>query len=603
MFGKLSIKARIIVAATAMMALVAVVLTLALGRLSAAAQTEAALKRMETSLRVLVEWFETEFDTIQIQYTEDGALDRVVWPEVPDSGTFFSHQQIDMVGRITAETATLFAWDPEEGDFIRRTTNITKDDGSRAVGTYLGRDNPVHAAMLREETYRGEAVILGRPYLTVYEPIVTPAGEVVGIFYVGVDRRALDTAIATQRRVSAIVTLGIAGVGALLMFLAVRGMLRPLDALGKAIDRMAGGDLESEVPHGARRDEVGRIAASTEAFRTRHREAQSREAEARARDEAFREAQADQARMVEVLRDRMACLADKNLGARIDTAFPAEFEDLRRDFNAVCDRLTEAIASARTVSETLHVSAREIGSMSDELAQRVESQAATLEQSAAAIATMAKSGRQIAARAEEADALAGRSRTLARDSSQSLEQTVQAMHGIKSNSDEIARIISVIDDIAFQTNLLALNAGVEAARAGEAGKGFAVVASEVRNLAQMASKSADDIRVIVERSAAEVREGHALVEQTESRLGEVLAQVETLGGVLSGIAEAVRDQATGLDEVDAGVRSLDETTQQNAAMVEESNAASQTLLSHAGELARSLSGFRYDEDPELKAAA
>ena len=551
-------------------------------------ELDAALSRQETSLRVLVNKFSSRYDGIDMQLDSEGVVDRVLWDALPE---IEGHDLIDEVGLISGETATLFAWVPEEGDFLRRTTNIVKPDGTRAVGTWLGTENPVHAAMLRKETYYGEAVILGKPYFTVYQPIVTSAGDVIGIFYVGVDRGLIDAANAERWRlglmlVSVALVLGIGAVWLLLL----RG-LRPLRELSERLSDMAGGDLEAPVPHTRRPDELGRAAGAVEVFRSQLR--QAREEEARAEKK-----RAEEHRVVVALKTGLERLARRDLTVRIEgEAFPEDYEPLRRNFDAGVASLAEALEKAAAVAEGVRMTASEIGSTSDDLAQRVETQAGTLVQSADSLNTLTETGREIAGNVETADELAMNSRRLANESGEVVRSAIDAIARIEHASEQINQIITAIDDIAFQTNLLALNAGVEASRAGPAGKGFAVVALEVRNLAQTAAGSAQEIKTLIQSSNEEVQKGSDLVQKTGASLQEVQKQVESLGELITDVSGAVRRQTSGLTEINEGLQHLQNTTQHNAAVVEELNAAGQGLNDEAGHLTRTLGVFDLPNAP------
>jgi methyl-accepting chemotaxis protein len=547
-----------------------------------AAERDAALLRQEMSLRVLVDQFANRFDGVDIQLDARGVVDTVSWEVLPD---IEGHDLIDAVGRISGETATLFAWVPEEGDFIRRTTNIIKPDGSRAVGTWLGKANPVHAAMLREETFQGEAVILGKPYYTIYQPIVSPTGQVIGIFYVGVDRSQSDATNAerAQRGLLATSLAVVLGISVVLMLIS-RG-LRPLRRVAARLDAMAQGDLDAPVPHAARPDALGQAARAVEVFRTSLIKAQQEETLAEARRQ-------EQQRMVLALKAGLERLARRDLTAKIEgETFPPEYEGLRSDFDAGVASLAEAMENAYSVAEGVRKAATEIGSTSDELAQRVETQAGTLVHSAEALNTLTETGKQISDNAQTADDLAMNSRRLAKESGDVVRSAIEAITRIEHASEQINQIITAIDDIAFQTNLLALNAGVEASRAGPAGKGFAVVALEVRNLAQTAAASAQEIKTLIQTSNEEVKKGSDLVQKTGASLEQVQEQVENLGELITGVSVAVRRQTTGLSEINEGVQHLQNTTQHNAAVVEELNAAGHGLNDEAGRLTGTLGVF------------
>ena len=545
---------------------------------------EAAQTRQNASLRVLVFEFMDHFPGIDVDLAEDGSIAAVRWDglTVPET-----HDLIDTVGRISGETATLFEWVPEEGDFIRRTTNIVKPDGSRAVGTWLGKDNPVHARMLERQTFRGEAVILGKPYFTVYQPVLDADDNVIGILYVGVDRGAVEKKV-TERMLIGLGASALAVVGGIIAMLMMLGWaLRPMSQITARLESMADGELEEPVPHTDRPDELGTTAQVVEDFRQQLKDA--RAAEARSA-----EARVIQDRVVAAMRKGLETLSKRDLTARIEMdSVPAEYAALRRDFDNGMKSLADALQQADGVAANVRSAASEIGTTSDELARRVELQAATLMQSAEALNSLTSTSREIADNVEQANGLAARSRELSDESGQVVRDAIAAINRIEEASDKINQIITAIDDIAFQTNLLALNAGVEAARAGEAGKGFAVVASEVRGLAQTAANSAQEIKALILASGAEVSEGSRLVQKTGTSLSEVQEQVESLGQLISNIAGAVRVQADGLADINEGVQRLEGATQENAAIVEELNAAGQSLNIEAEQLSESMGLFHH----------
>ncbi|MDP0928316.1 methyl-accepting chemotaxis protein [Paracoccus onubensis] len=327
----------------------------------------------------------------------------------------------------------------------------------------------------------------------------------------------------------------------------------------------------------------------------------AREAKANSNRETERQAQA---RVVGEIGAGLNRLANGDLTEAIPSPeqdpFPAEYEALREAYNSVVLILSGALSRFSDVADQVRGGSAEITSAAEDLSSRAETQAATLEQSAAALNELTESVRSTAIRAKNAENASLENRKIAESGASVVREAVEAMKGIEKSSDQITRIIGVIDDIAFQTNLLALNAGVEAARAGEAGRGFAVVASEVRGLAQRASESAREIKTLISKSATQVEAGSALVDRTGECLEQILHKALDVSDQISAIAIAASEQSTGLGEITVGVNQLDQVTQQNAAVAESTNAVAVSLVQRADDLMREFARFSIGEtsDPD-----
>jgi methyl-accepting chemotaxis protein len=288
----------------------------------------------------------------------------------------------------------------------------------------------------------------------------------------------------------------------------------------------------------------------------------------------------------------LASLAANNLTHRITGPIAPEFEKVRADFNGAMDTLQVALRAVASGASGVGVGAEQIADASDDLSRRTEQQAASLEETAAALDEITTTVTRSAEGAERASAAAASTRAEAERSGEVVNEAVAAMGEIEKSAKQISQIIGVIDEIAFQTNLLALNAGVEAARAGEAGKGFAVVASEVRALAQRSADAAKEIKALIVTSSTQVERGVKLVGDTGEALLAIAGKVSDMVGMISEIARASQEQATGLAEVNTAVTHMDQATQQNAAMVEESTAAAATLRVQSKDLAELVGRFR-----------
>jgi methyl-accepting chemotaxis protein len=302
--------------------------------------------------------------------------------------------------------------------------------------------------------------------------------------------------------------------------------------------------------------------------------------EERARDAA------NQAAIVSALGEALARVARGDLTARVNGAMASEFQALQSDFNNAMRIMEEAMGQVAGATEGIRLGADEIGQAADDLSRRTEQQAASLEETAAALDQITATVRTTASGAKQASAVIAAAKTDAERSGEVVSDAVAAMGQIESSSREIGKILGVIDEIAFQTNLLALNAGVEAARAGDAGRGFAVVAQEVRALAQRSAGAAKEIENLISTSTRQVEAGVSLVGQTGEALRGIVGKVAEIDGLVTGIASSAQEQSTGLHQVNIAVNQMDQVTQQNAAMVEQTTAATHSLKGGAFGLTR-----------------
>jgi len=288
-------------------------------------------------------------------------------------------------------------------------------------------------------------------------------------------------------------------------------------------------------------------------------------------------------------------LAEGDLTGQIETEFQPEFEDLRHALNGTVTRFADVVGQLRTTSRALKSATGEILSGANDLSERTTRQASTIVETTAAMGALAST---VASNAKMAQDAAAKASAVSRSTSESgavMVKANDAMERITQSSSKISNIIGLIDDIAFQTNLLALNASVEAARAGDAGKGFAVVAVEVRRLAQSAASASADVKLLVEQSASEVKNGSQLVSDAAGRLSEMQAAVQQNSALVEAIARASAEQASAIDEVLVSVRQLDEMTQHNAALAEETNAALEQTEAQAQTLDMIVDVFVLDE--------
>ena len=391
-----------------------------------------------------------------------------------------------------------------------------------------------------------------------------------------------------------------ASIASALLFLAGLYLFRrraivPLTDMKNYMRVLADGDYSMDVPHASRNDEIGEMAQSVAFFRqaamdrkaARNRAEEQQAELQRLEDEAARQKaveDAERVRVIDALNKGLENLSGGNLAYRITGAFAPEYETLRTQFNASVDALSQTIIDISQTTESVRLASSEIGDSSNDLSKRTEQQAASLEETAAALDQITATVKSSSQRADEASAMVASAKSGAEKSGTVVKSAISAMEKIEQSSKQIGQIISVIDDIAFQTSLLALNAGVEAARAGEAGRGFAVVAQEVRELAGRSANAAKEIKTLIETSSTQVSAGVSLVNDTGSALSEIEAQVIRINDLIQSIVTGAREQSTALAEINAAVNQMDQMTQQNAAMVEETNAATQGLSGEAVKL-------------------
>tara|TARA_R110002020_G_scaffold385252_2_gene596206 strand:+ start:1804 stop:3663 length:1860 start_codon:yes stop_codon:yes gene_type:complete len=561
---------------------------------------EQAIDSQNASLRTAATIVARDLPGTAVTWAADGNVERIEMAAIPSA--FESHEMIDTIGRMTGQTATIFAWDEESKDFWRRTTNIIKPDGSRAVGTQLGQNGAVYPLVTQGKTFRGEAVILGTPYYTIYEPIYAPTGETIGILYAGVRSSEID-AIAGQIgwTIGIVAILVLLGATAVAM-LVTKQVMGGIPRLTQVATALADGNLDIEVPGQNQRNEIGSLARALTVLRDGAIEKNALEAEAslnRTQTESERqrreaEKTAHEREMEEAVSELGAGLSEisnGNLQVRITRPFSGELEKLRTDFNSAAERLSRTMVELSGETHEINAGASEMQAATDDLSRRTEQQAASLEQTSAALDEITATVRNAASRAEEAQGMAETAQSSTVTSREVVSNAVDAMSRIEAASGEISKIINVIDEIAFQTNLLALNAGVEAARAGEAGRGFAVVAQEVRELAQRSASAAKDIKALITKSGEEVSGGVVLVNETGKALGVISEQVVAINEHIAAIATSAREQTTGLAEINTAVNQMDQVTQQNAAMVEEATAAMHQLSASAQKLTDMIGRF------------
>jgi methyl-accepting chemotaxis protein len=451
---------------------------------------------------------------------------------------------------------------------------------------------------VHEEVPRG-----GESFIVNAIPFKNFAGQTIGVLEVASNVSDVAASAAQALRATAITTVIVALVSLLGFFIFARSLAGIIGRITKTMSMLAAGDLEASIDGATRRDEVGAMARAVQIFkdnalRTKQLEREADEQRNLTENERRQTVERDRsladamAQATTGLANGLKHLASGDLSFQLTDSFADEFETLRSDFNRAVDQLSSTLSSVVDATHSIESGSREISQSADDLSKRTEQQAASLEETAAALDQITVNVANSSKRADEVRNVAVRANDSARQSGEVVRDAVQAMSKIERSSNEISNIIGVIDEIAFQTNLLALNAGVEAARAGDAGKGFAVVAQEVRELAQRSAKSAKDIKDLIRNSAGDVQSGVQLVSQTGDALETIQSFIATMNQHMDSIATSAREQSVGLAEVNTAVNQMDQVTQQNAAMVEEANAAGVTLAAESKKLKDLIGQFR-----------
>ncbi len=526
---------------------------------------ERAKRDIEGNLRTFALTFAETFKDAKIG-VQNGAVTRIEIPAIPEVK---DHAIVDRAVSYVGGSATLFVVD-DSGQFVRRSTNVKKENGDRAVGTQLAADHPAQVLLRRGEAYKGPATLFGKPFMTAYFPVTNPAGKVIGILYVGVPMAELDAmlsqAMQTMSIAAAIAALLVLG----LTMLAVRRVTRPLASVTEALTAIAEGRETAEIKSDDRGDEIGEIARSLVVFRSAAGERRRmREEQAAAASAAVEQRKAELQRFVDSFQ--------ASIGGIIENVLTSSSE-----FEREARQLTQA---ARTTAD-----------LSGQSAGASESASEHVRTAAAASDELSGSIGEIIRRVQESNAIAA----------EAVNQATATDQRIKELSDagnRIGDVVKLITSIAEQTNLLALNATIEAARAGDAGRGFAVVAQEVKTLAGQTAKATEEIssqianmQTVTQESVDAIKAIGSTIERINGIAASISAAVEQQRAATQNITQSVRSAASGTAEVVNNIRSAargaGETGESSNRMFASAQALSGESLRLKAEVQKFLDGMR-----------
>ena len=497
----------------------------------------------------------------------DGVVQRVEVPRMPE---FSDHRIVDRATSYVGGTATLFVYDDAANQFVRRTTNVKKENGERAVGTHLAADHPGQAILRRGEAYKGPAMLFGRRFYTAYQPVFDPAGKVVGIIYVGIPMAELDNMLWQAIDAMAIA----AGIAALLALVAtallVRRITKPLKAVAETLTVLAKGRSDVEVQYADRHDEIGVIARTIDVFKTNRIERRQLEA------------------------DRIN--AEKSASERRKAELNQFVEGFRAKIGGIIEQVMSSSGRFEEDAQRLSVTAHTTAEMSGRSADTSRQASEHVRSAATASNELSQSIVEISRRVQDSNSVAA-------EAVKQATATDERMAELTAAGDRIGDVVKLITSIAEQTNLLALNATIEAARAGDAGRGFAVVAQEVKQLAGQTAKATDEISshiVNMQRATGESVDAIKAIGLTIERISEITgaisSAVEQQGEATQSIAHGVQAAAGGTVDVAENIervaRGAGETETTSGQMLQSAKALSEVSVHLRDEVEKFLDSVR-----------
>jgi methyl-accepting chemotaxis protein len=525
-----------------------------------------AERDIDLSLRTLSLAFGEAFQDAKVTL-RDGIVDRVEVPKMPE---FADHRIVDRATSYVGGNATLFVYDDASQQFVRRTTNVKKENGDRAVGTQLAADHPGQAMLRRGQPYKGPAMLFGRRFFTAYQPVFDPLGKVIGIIYVGIPTAQLD-AMLWQAIDAMVIAAGVAALLALVMTMAmVRRVTMPLRAVAETLTFLAEGRTDVEVRYADRHDEIGVIARTVDVFKNNRIERRQLEAE------------------------RIS--AEKQATERRKAELNQFVEEFRTKIGGIIEQVLNSSGQFERDAQTLSVTAHSTAEMSGLSANASRQASEHVRSAATASNELSQSIVEISRRVQDSNGIAA-------DAVKQADATDQRMAELTAAGDRIGDVVKLITSIAEQTNLLALNATIEAARAGDAGRGFAVVAQEVKSLAGQTAKATDEISahiVNMQRATGESVDAIKAIGLTIERISEITTSissaVEEQGTATQNIAQGVQAAAGGTldvaENIERVARGAGETETTSDQMLRSAQALSRVSIHLRDEVEKFLDSVR-----------